>query len=63
MKYQLDMGFIREPDGIDFIIAPATYTDADRAEVSAFFLKYKASKTKKGIEEFPRMKKRYKVFA
>ena len=38
------MGFIREPDGVDFIIAPATYTDADKAEVTAFLRKHKTSK-------------------
>jgi len=57
------MGFIREPDGIDFIIAPTTYTDADRAEVSAFFRKHKASKTKRVFEEHSGMKIRRKVFA
>ena len=40
------MGFIREPNGVDFVIAPASYTDADRMEVSAFFRKHKASKIK-----------------
>ena len=54
------MGFIREPDGVDFIIAPASYTDADRAEVSAFFRKHKVSKTN---EEPFVIKKRRKVFA
>jgi hypothetical protein len=36
---------IREPNGVDFIIAPASYTDADRAGISAFLRKHKASKT------------------
>ena len=57
------MGLIREPDGVDFVIAPTRYTDADRAEVSAFFLKHRASKTNKVIEEFSGMRKRCKVFA
>ena len=56
------MGFIREPDGVDFIIAPALYTDADRAEASAFLRKHKVSKTNKVIETSG-MKKRSKVFA
>ena len=38
------MGFIREPDGVDFVIAPASYTNEDRAEVSAFFRRQMASK-------------------
>ena len=38
------MGLIREPDGVDFIIAPAAYTDADRAEVTAFLHKHKTPK-------------------
>jgi len=57
------MGLIREPDGVDFVIAPTKYTDADRAEVSACFLKHRASKTNKVIEEFSGMRKRCKVFA
>ena len=56
------MGFIREPDGVDFIIAPAPYTDADRAEVNAFFRKHRTLKTKKVIE-FSAMKTKRKVLA
>ena len=56
------MGFIREPDGVDFIIAPSSYTDADRAEVSAFLRKHKASKMS-GIIKPSGMEKRRKVFA
>jgi hypothetical protein len=55
------MGFIREPDGVDFIIAPSKYTDADRAEVSAFFRKHKVLKPKKVIEP-SRMKIKRNVF-
>lgn len=39
------MGFIKEPDGVDFFIAPASYTDADKAKVSDFLRKNKVSKT------------------
>jgi len=56
------MGYIREPDGIDFVIAPAEYTDADRAEVSAFFRKHKVMQTKNVIK-FSGIKARRKVFA
>jgi hypothetical protein len=44
------MGIIREPNGIDLIIAPASYTDADRMEVSAFLRKHKESKSGKIVE-------------
>ena len=56
------MGFIREPDGVDFVIAPASYTDADRVEVSAFFRKHKASKIQKVIKP-SEMKVMHKFFA
>jgi len=56
------MGFIREPDGIDFVIAPAEYTDADRAEVSAFFRKHKVMPTNNVIK-LSGIKARRKVFA
>jgi len=56
------MGFIREPDGIDFIIAPASYTDADRAEVTTFLRKHKVSKKSMVIKP-SEMKKESKVFA
>ena len=56
------MGFIREPDGVDFFIAPATYTDADRAEVSDFLRKHKASKIMNVVKPSV-MKIRRKVFA
>ena len=56
------MGLIKEPIEVDFIIAPASYTDEDRAEVSAFFRRHKASKTKKVIEPLER-KIKQRVFA
>jgi hypothetical protein len=56
------MGLIREPNGVDFIIAPASYTDADKAIVSDFFRKNKASKIKKIVEPYEIRTKR-KVFA
>ena len=56
------MGLIKEPIGVDFIIAPALYTDEDRAEVSAFFRRHKELKTKKIIEPSD-TKIKHRVFA
>ena len=56
------MGFIREPDGVDFIIAPSSYTDADKAKVSDFLRKHKTSQTM-NVMKPSGMKIRRKVFA
>ena len=56
------MGLIKEPIEVDFIIAPSSYTDEDRAEVSAFFRKHKVSITKKNSEPSER-KMTHRVFA
>jgi len=36
------MGFIKEPEGIDFVIKSRPLSDKDRAAISAFILEYKA---------------------
>ncbi|MDR1938442.1 MAG: hypothetical protein LBQ73_08095 [Tannerellaceae bacterium] len=39
------MGFIREPEGIDFVINSEPLTDKDRAEISQYIHDYKAKNT------------------
>jgi hypothetical protein len=36
------MGYIKEPDGIDFVIAPSSYTDEDRELISTYLREYKS---------------------
>jgi hypothetical protein len=35
------MGFIREPEGVDFVIDSGVLSDADRAEISACIREYR----------------------
>lgn len=37
------MAYVREPEGVDFIVAPTVLTASDRAEISAFIANYKKS--------------------
>jgi hypothetical protein len=37
------MGFIREPEGVDFIINSVPLTDKDRKEISQYIRDYKSS--------------------
>ena len=39
------MGYIKEPNGVDFIIGPNKLTAADKVEISEFILKRKNAKT------------------
>ena len=38
------MGYIKEPEGVDFIIDSEPLTDKDRKEISQFIANYKANK-------------------
>lgn len=35
------MEYIKEPEGVDFIIAPTTITEKDKEEISTFIANYK----------------------
>ncbi|MDR2847636.1 MAG: hypothetical protein LBV39_00885 [Bacteroidales bacterium] len=48
------MSYIKEPDGVDFVIAPSSYTDEDRALISAHLREYK----RKERANMQRIKKR-----
>jgi hypothetical protein len=41
------MGHIKEPKGVDFVIASEPLTDKARQEISAFIRNYKNNKTNK----------------
>jgi hypothetical protein len=43
------MGYIKEPEGIDFMIESEWLTDKDRQEISAFIRACKEKEIKKGI--------------
>jgi hypothetical protein len=43
------MGHIKEPKGVDFIIASDPLTDKARKEISDFIRKYKTNVTKKKV--------------
>ena len=43
------MGHIKEPKGVDFIIASDPLTDKDRQEISEFIRNYKSKTTAKKI--------------
>ncbi|MDR3261015.1 MAG: hypothetical protein LBT78_04185 [Tannerella sp.] len=55
------MGFIKEPEGVDFIINSTPLTDKDREEISQYIRDYKSrSRTLKSKKEhlLPIVKKR-----
>lgn len=39
------MGYIKEPEGIDFIVAPSTFTAQDRQLISNIIANYKKTRT------------------
>ncbi len=41
------MGYIKEPEGVDFIIQSKPLTDKERKEISKFIQEYKAKNTAK----------------
>lgn len=44
------MGHIKEPKGVDFVIASDPLTDTARKEISDFIRKYKTNVTKKKLK-------------
>lgn len=46
------MGYIKEPDGVDFIIKSKPLTDKERKEISKFIQEYKAKQgNKKSVKK------------
>lgn len=43
------MGFIKEPEGVDFVIQSKPLTDKDREEISKHIADYKKKQAKKRI--------------
>ncbi len=39
------MGYIKEPEGIDLIVAPSTFTAQDRQMISSIIANYKKTRT------------------
>lgn len=59
------MGYIKEPEGIDLIVAPSTLTVQDRQMISNIIANYKKTRTfskantlpiLQGIEKLPKQK-------
>jgi hypothetical protein len=59
------MGYIKEPEGIDLIVAPSTLTAQDRQMISSIIANYKNTRTftkvntlpmLQGIEKLPKQK-------
>lgn len=44
------MGYIKEPEGVDFIIQSKPLTDKERKEISKFIQEYKAKNPAKSTE-------------
>jgi hypothetical protein len=52
------MGYVKEPEGVDFIIKSEPLTDEDRKKISAFIAEYKAKNApQKPNQTIPRKKK------
>ena len=45
------MGYIKEPDGVNFVVEPGPYTEADRKIMSAIIAYYKATGKKLTLSE------------
>ncbi|MDR1880882.1 MAG: hypothetical protein LBQ78_08105 [Tannerellaceae bacterium] len=53
------MGFIREPEGVDFVINSQPLTDKDRAEISQYIRNYKAKAAENTMgNEIPNIQKK-----
>ncbi len=50
------MGHIKEPKGVDFVIASDPLTDKARQEISEFIRNYKKNKTNKKAKSAPVVK-------
>ena len=46
------MGLIREPEGVDFVVEPATLTEEDRKFISAVIAYYKATGRKLSAKKY-----------
>ena len=58
------MGYIKEPEGIDFIIQSKPLTDKERKEISKFIQDYKAkSIARKSIKKFRTASSKSKTLA
>jgi hypothetical protein len=47
------MGYIKEPEGIDLIVAPSTFTAQDRKMISNIIANYKKTRTFTKANTFP----------
>ncbi|MEM6843206.1 MAG: hypothetical protein AAF632_13335 [Bacteroidota bacterium] len=52
------MGYVKEPEGIDFIIESKPLTDEDRKQISQFIREYKRKGKTKKKGAFANMKKK-----
>ena len=52
------MGYIKEPKGVDFVIASEPLTDKAREEISEFIRNYKNNVTNKKVKSTTRTKQR-----
>lgn len=52
------MGYIKEPEGVDFIINSEPLTSEDRKRISEFIAEYKAKKGQKEAQKTVRRKKK-----
>ncbi|MFZ1496682.1 MAG: hypothetical protein WAS72_06460 [Saprospiraceae bacterium] len=48
------MGFIREPEGVDFVIQTRKWTAKEKAEISKFIADYKAKQVQKKVRATPK---------
>ena len=56
------MGFIREPEGVDFVVVPTTLTDEDRREISNAIAEYRQSHDSSGdVREAQEVIRRYEA--
>jgi hypothetical protein len=47
------MGYIQEPEGVDLIVAPSTFTAQDRKMISNIIANYKKTRTFKKANTLP----------
>ena len=45
------MGYIKEPEGVDFVVAPTPLTTADRKKISEIIAYYKATGKKMPLQK------------
>jgi len=48
------MGYIKEPDGVDFFVDSKPLTDKDRKEISEIIANYKSTGQKTKVENYSR---------